>query len=94
MKQEHKVALKTVAMKARVANLIRTEIYPYSNNEYQIKYKGKKKLADQDKIRIFDIIYNETIKMSNELTMYKSKRQYKAFIETERNKRKSLVLAK
>lgn len=94
MKKENKIALKTMAMKSRVANLIRTEIYPYSNNEYQIKYKGKKRFSDQDKIRIFDIIYNETIKMSNELTMYKSKRRYKAEIELKRQERKNLAQAK
>lgn len=89
MKKENKVALKTMAMKSRVVNIFRTEVYPFSENDYQVKYKGKKRFTDEDKIRIFDKIYGELTKTNNELTSYKHKRQYRAFIEAERQKRKN-----
>ena len=91
---ENKIALKTMAMKARVANIIRTELFPFSDDEYAIKYKGKKKFEDQDKIDIFNKIWPAYKEMNQSLKNYKTKRQNKAEIQRLREERKNLVLAK
>lgn len=39
MKNNNSVALKTMAMKARLVNFIRTELFTISDNEWKIKYK-------------------------------------------------------
>ncbi len=91
---ENKIALKTMAMKSRVANIIRTELFPYSDSDYEIKYKGKKKLEDQDKIDIFNKIWPAYKEMNQSLKNYKTKRQNKAEIQRLREERKNLVLAK
>lgn len=68
MKKEKQVALKTMAMKAKVANFIRTTLY--------------KKRIDQisvvEKTMIFDTIFKMNTEMHNELNAYKQKRQDKA----------------
>ena len=56
-KQEKAIALKTMAIKARLANIIRTTLFEYSESEYQIKYKNKKRLTEEDKLKIFDEIF-------------------------------------
>lgn len=71
------VALKTMAMKARVYNKIRTSLY-------------KKRLEDiskEEKIRMFDEIFIMNHETHWELNNYKQKRQAKAAIHAERVKR-------
>jgi hypothetical protein len=95
MKKEHKIALKTMAMKAKLVNFLRTELYDYSGNDYQIKYKGKKPLTDKIKLETFDKMYGMFIDMNNELSLYKTKRKYKAEVErlrAEKNSEKVGVL--
>ena len=94
MKQENKIALKTMAMKSKLANLIRMEIYPFSDSEYAIKYKGKRKITDKEKLVIFDKIFLAAKEMNIELSNYKQKRQYKTFIQKIREEKKNLALAK
>ena len=75
------VQLKTMAMKCRIANLIRKEIY-------------KKRIEDfksEDKQKLFDTIFEEAKKMHNELRDYKHKRRIKARIQKMREERKNLV---
>lgn len=75
------VQLKTMAMKCRIANIIRKEIY-------------KKRIEDfknEDKQKLFDIIFEEAKKMHYELQAYKSKRQKKTRIQKLREERKNLV---
>lgn len=76
MKQD-KVALKTLAMKARLANYIRKTLY-------------KRKLdaiPDVDKIEIFDQIHSLNLLMHWELRDYKAKRKTKAKIQKLREAR-------
>ena len=86
-KQQKEIALKSMAMKARFANIVRTSLFEFGRNEYQIKYKGKKKLTDKDKLELFDKFWNEYIAMDTELTDYKHKRQDKACIQKLREER-------
>lgn len=60
-------ALKTLAMKARVYNYIRTTLY---------KYKGNiAKISDKEKIEIFDTIFGMNNATHWELLAYKEKRK-------------------
>lgn len=88
------IAFKSMSIKARLANLLRKELYEYSTNEWDIKYRGKKKLTDEDKIRLFNLFFVETKAMHNELNAYKEKRQYKAEIQRLREERKKVGEAK
>jgi len=94
MKKENRIALRTMSIKARVANILRTELFAYSDDEYEIKYKGKKKLEDQDKIDISNKIWSEYKEMVKLLRNYKTKRRNKAEIQRLREERKELVLSK
>jgi hypothetical protein len=78
MKKETKVALKTLAMKARVYNYIRKELY-------------KKKIEDisaEEKIILFDTIFAMNKESHWELNFYKEKRQTKAERDRLREQRK------
>lgn len=92
--KNNNVSFKTMSMKARLANYIRKNLYEYSTSDFEVKYKGKKKLGEQDKIRIFDEIWAEYKQMDSDLRNYKEKRRYKAKIQKAREERKNLVLAK
>jgi hypothetical protein len=70
-----------MAMKCRVANIIRKEIYKKKIEDF----------TDKQKIDFFDEIYIEAKKMHYELQAYKSKRQKKAEIQRLREERKNLV---
>ena len=94
MKKEHKIALKTMAMKARLVNFLRTELYEYGKTEYEIKYRGKKPLTNEVKLEIFDKMYSTLIEVSNELSLYKSKRKYRAEVERLRNEKNSQKVEK
>lgn len=87
MKKEHKIALKTMAMKAKLVNLLRTELYDYSSNDYQIKYKGKKPITDEVKLQVFDKMHGILVDVNNELSLYKTKRKYKAEVERLRSEK-------
>lgn len=88
------VTFNTMSMKARLANYIRKTLFEYTTSDFEVKYKNKKKLGEQDKVRIFDEIWAEYKTMDSDLRNYKTKRKYKAEIQKEREKRKSLALAK
>lgn len=88
MKKEHKIALKTMAMKARLVNFLRTELYGYSNNNYAIQYKGKKPITDEVKIKTFDEMYKILNEVNTELVLYKLKRKRRSEIERLRNEKK------
>lgn len=89
MKKEHNIALKTMAMKAKLVNFLRTELYDYSLNDYQIKYKGKKPITDEVKLQTFDKMYRILVDVRNELSLYKTKRKYRAEVERLRNEKNS-----
>lgn len=71
MKKEQSIALKTMAIKARVANKIRTELYKEKLD----------KISTEEKIKFFDLIFQMNYDAHNELVAYKWKRQQKAEIE-------------
>ena len=81
MTKENQIALKTMAIKARVANLIRTNLYEFGTTDWEIKYRNKKKLTEADKIRIFDMIFAANAEMHSELNSYKQNRKFKAKVE-------------
>jgi hypothetical protein len=89
MKKEHKIALKTMAMKARLVNFLRTELHDYGRNEWEIKYKGKTPITDEVKIKTFDEMYKMLRDVNNELSLYKTKRKYKAEVERLRAEKNS-----
>lgn len=89
MKKEHKIALKTMAMKAKLVNFLRTELHDYSGNAYAIKYRGKKPITDEVKLQTFDKMYGMLIDVHNELHLYKRKRKYRAEVERLRNEKNS-----
>ncbi len=66
--KQNKIALKTLAIKARVYNKIRTHLYK----------KRLDSIPDFAKIQFFDEIYEANRLAHNELNAYKSKRQDKA----------------
>lgn len=80
MKNEHKIALKTLGIKARVSNKLRKDFYNLTDNDFEVKYKGKKKLSNDEKVKYFDELFKEVKLMHSELNSYKEKRKYKAFI--------------
>ena len=92
--KNNNVAFNNMSMKARLANYIRKNLYEYSTSDFDVKYKGKKKLGEQDKVRIFDEIWAEYKQMDSDLRNYKEKRRYKAKVQKAREERKNLVLAK
>jgi len=76
--KQNRIALKTLAMKAKVANFLRTKFYGYSNREWDLKYKSKKSLTEFITKDFIDELYNEVQLMNEELRFYKQKRQNKA----------------
>jgi hypothetical protein len=79
MQTQYKVALKTMAIKARLANKIRTTLY-----DKGVYTSPKIPLTDSDKIAFFDSILVDARKMHWELKVYKMKRQAAAKIEAIR----------
>lgn len=88
MKKEHKIALKTMAMKARLVNFLRTELYEYGS-DFEVKYRGKKPITDEVKLQTFDKMYGMLVDVRNELSLYRSKRKYRAEVERLRNEKNS-----
>lgn len=68
MNKEQKIALKTMAMKARVANFIRKELYKTRLDQ----------ISTLEKIAMFDKIFQMNHEMHYELKAYKWKRETKA----------------
>lgn len=65
-----------MAMKARVANFIRTSLFN----------KKLENITETEKLELFNQIFEANKLMHEELNNYKSKRQYKAHIEELRKK--------
>jgi hypothetical protein len=65
MNNQNKVALKTLAMKAKVANFIRKELYKARLDQ----------ITRERKIELFDQIFKLNLGMHNELFWYKEKRK-------------------
>lgn len=83
--KQNKIAMKTMAIKARVANFLRTELYNYSDNEWAIKYNNKlKDIKSINKEEFFNKLYPLVQEMHSELNNYKKKRRYKNFIYQNR----------
>lgn len=80
MKQKN-VALKTMGIKARIANFIRTALYK----------KRIEEISDKEKIDLFNRIFSINKSSHNELNAYKSKRKYKAEIQRLRAERKKVA---
>lgn len=91
---KNSVAFKTMSIKARLANLLRKELYIYSTNDFEIKYRGKKKITEEEKIKLFDQFFKACKEMHTELSEYKEKRRYKAKVQKLREEKKSLEKAK
>lgn len=75
------IALKTLAMKARVYNYIRKTLYK----------KKLEQISDKEKIEIFDKIFAMNFETHWELNAYKNKRSYKAEIQRLREERKKVA---
>jgi hypothetical protein len=71
------ISLKTMGIKARVANFIRTALYK----------KRLQQITDKEKIELFDKIWKLNDDAHFELNMYKSKRKAKAEIWRLREER-------
>lgn len=74
MKTTNTIPLKTLAMKARVYNQIRTDLYK----------KKLDQISKEDKIKLFDKIFQLNHITHWELNNYKAKRQYKTEIHQAR----------
>ena len=94
-----RVALKTMGIKSRVYNQIRTDLYnklleddgtpSYKVwRDFMVKTKGATVLTDKEKIELFDKWFALNKEAHQELNNYKSKRQYKAYIHKLREERK------
>lgn len=93
MKQQT-IASKTMAMKARVFNELRTALYgqiKYRNRHIGIKYKQITELSDEEKIEIYDRMLLSLLESHWELNDYKAKRKEKARIQMLREERKKKV---
>lgn len=75
--KNNSVSLKTMAIKARVYNKIRTSLYK----------KRLDQISPQDKIKLFDEWFNENYLAHWELNDYKKKRQDKAALYKARVER-------
>ena len=73
------VSLKTLAIKARVYNQIRTDLYN----------KKLETISESEKDSLFEKWFGLNKEAHNELNDYKSKRKNKAAIELAREKRKA-----
>lgn len=85
--KNNNVALKTMAMKAKVANFLRKSFY-----KTKIKPEGgygKTLITDEEKLKLFDVIWAMSQEMHRELNAYKWKRQHKAAIQKAREERKN-----
>lgn len=76
MSKQNKTALKTMAIKARMANKIRTALYK----------KTLETIPDQTKIALFDEIHALNHEIHWELVFFKQKRQLRKRIEERRIK--------
>lgn len=74
----NKIAMKTMAMKCKVANFLRKELYEYSDSDYVVKYKKKKPLAELNSKEFVKKLFPFLREMNSELSAYKRKRQDKA----------------
>ena len=92
-KQQQAIALKTMAMKAKVSNWIRTNLHGtcHPNKKGRWAYRNHKVLTDAEKIEFFDQLYKMYKDMNEELRFYKNKRQYKDLVQKEREARKSVL---
>lgn len=84
------VQIKTMAMKARVANLIRKRMSDLSAKKWFDKTYGFRNFDDitrEQKIQFFDEMYTEVKLMDSQLINYKKDRRYKKRIHEERVKR-------
>lgn len=98
MSKNNKVALKTLAIKARIANQIRTDLYK----------KNLDKISEKEKIELFDKWFQINHTSHWLLNGYKAKRKYKKEIydarvargykfkkkQTKEEKEKYLALSK
>lgn len=79
------VANKTMAIKARVYNIIRTDLYKKIIKETTYtKYRKIKALTDKDKLELFEKWFLLNQEAHKELNNYKEKRKYKSKIQKER----------
>lgn len=92
-----KIALKTMAIKARVYNEIRKDLFHKLLEEnFYSKYKKYEVLKyevlkDEDKIKLFNKWFELNKEAHRELDAYKSKRKYKAKVLKLREEKKNLV---
>lgn len=85
MRKENTVALKTMAIKARVYNQIRKDLYQKVLEEgYASKYRGYEILSDEKKLELFNKWFSLNSDSHHELNSYKRKRKDKAAIEAKR----------
>lgn len=76
--KQNAIALKTMAIKAKVANFIRKELYQ----------KRLENFSEKEKIELFNQIFKLNYKMHWDLNNYKTKRKYKNYIQSLREGRK------
>ena len=82
MKKDKKIALKTMAIKTKLANQIRTDIYKkHLEENFRTKYNKEVILTDEEKLKLFNEWFQLAKIMHIELTNYKAKRKYKNKVE-------------
>lgn len=90
--KQNSVALKTMAMKSRLANVIRKELNGFVPKGTKWNPYKKKELTEEDKLRIFDLLWQEYLEMDTSLRNYKAKRQWKAEIQRLREEKQKINL--
>lgn len=82
------IASKTMAMKARVFNQIRTDIYQkHIEESFKTRFRNEKILTEKEKLELFDKWFKLAKEEDSELYFYKRKRRSKAKIYKERMER-------
>jgi len=78
MNKNNNIASKTMAIKARVYNQIRTDLYKKQLEEnYKTKYQKETVITPKEKVELFDKWFSLNSLAHQELNAYKAKRKWK-----------------
>ena len=78
MNTNNNISLKTMAIKTRVYNQIRTDLFKkHLEENYKSKYNKESILTEKEKLDLFDKWFNLNKLAHQELNEYKSKRRKK-----------------
>lgn len=87
MKKEITKGLKTLAMKATLANFVRKSLNNYIKEPTKWNPYKKEVLTNEKKLELFNQIYDQYVEMNNSLLLYKWKKKRKAVIQKLRDER-------